>query len=64
MTFFKMREKETETVIENIFSGVDISKLSENRVKPCEENLTEKDLYKSLKSMQRGKSLGNNGLTK
>ena len=28
----------------NFFSDVDIPKLSENQVKLCEENLTEKDL--------------------
>ena len=48
----------------NFFSDVDIPKLSENQVKLCEENLTEKDLYNSLKSMQSDKSPGNDGLTK
>ena len=46
------------------FSDVNIPKLSENQVKLCEENLTEKDLYNSLKSMQSDKSPGNDGLTK
>ena len=39
-------------------------KLSEDQVKLCEEDLTEKDLYKSLRSMQNDKSHGNDGLTK
>ena len=30
--------------MKNFFSDVDIPKLSENQVKLCEENLTEKDL--------------------
>ena len=50
--------------MENLFSDVDIPKLSENQVKHCEENLTEKDLHNSLKSMQSDKSPGNDGLTK
>ena len=50
--------------MENCFSDVDISKLSKNQVKLCEENLAEKDLYNSLKSMQSDKSPGNNRLTK
>ena len=50
--------------MEKFFSDVDIPKLSENQVKLCEENLTEKDLHNSLKSMQSDKSKGNDGLTK
>ena len=50
--------------MENFFSDVDIPKLSENQVKLCEETLTEKNLYNSLKSMQSDKSQGNDGLTK
>ena len=46
------------------FSDVDIPKLSKNQVKLCEENLTEKDLYNSMKSMQSDKSSGNDRLTK
>ena len=45
-------------------SDVGIPKLSENQVTLCEENLTEEDLYNSLKSMQSDKSPGNDGLTK
>ena len=47
--------------MENFFSDVDIPKLSENQVKICEENLTEKDFYNSSKSMQSNKSPGNDG---
>ena len=63
-TLFKTREQKTKIEMEKFFSDVDIPKLSENQVKLCEENLTEKDLYKSLKSMQSDKSPGNDGLTK
>ena len=61
---FKTREQKNKIEIEDLFSDVDIPKLSENQVKLYEENLTEKDLYKSLKSMQSDKSPGNDGLTK
>ena len=50
--------------METFFSDVDIPKLSENQANLCEENLTEKDLYNSLKSMQSDKSPGNDGLIK
>ena len=50
--------------MENFFCDVDLPKLSENQVKLIEENLTEKDLYNSLKSMQSDKSPGKDGLTK
>ena len=43
---------------------LNIAKLSQDKIKLCEEDLTEKDLYDSLKSMQNNKSLGNNGLPK
>ena len=46
------------------FINVDIPKLSENHTKLCKEDLTEKDSYNSLKSMQNDKSLGNDELRK
>ena len=63
-TLFKTWKQKTERKTENFFSNFDIPKLSENQAKNCEENLTEKDLYNSLKSMQSKKSPGNDGLTK
>ena len=50
--------------MEIVFSDVYIPKLSENQIKLCKDNLTAKDLYNSLKSMQSDKSAGNDGLTK
>ena len=68
-TLFKTREQKTKIETENFLSDVDIPKLSKiqnfkNQVRLCEENLTERDLYNSLKSMQSDKSPGNDGLTK
>ena len=60
----KTLEQKTAIKMETFFSDVDIPKPSENQVKLCEENLTEKDLYKSLKSMQSDKSPSSDGLTK
>ena len=50
--------------MENFLTEVSIQKLFENQEKLCEESLTEKDLYNSLKSMQSNNSPGNDGLTK
>ena len=50
--------------MESFFSDVDTPKLSKNQAKLCEEDLIEKDLYNSLKSMQNGKSPGNDRFTK
>ena len=63
-TLFKTQEQKTKIEMEIFFSDLDIPKLSENQVKLCVENLTEKYLHNSLKSMQNDKSPGNNGLTK
>ena len=50
--------------MEKFFSDIDIPKLSKNQVKLCEEDLTEKDLYNLLKSIQSDKSPGNDELAK
>ena len=61
---FKKREQKTTAKIKDFLNVIDVPKLSEDQVKLCEEDLTEKDLYKSLRSMQNDKSPGNDGLTK
>ena len=63
-TLFKTQEQKTAIELETFFSGVDIPKLSKNQSKLCAENVTEKDLYNSLKSMQSDKSPGNDGSAK
>ena len=50
--------------IKSFFSHINIQKLSEDKAKLCEEDLTEKDLYNSLKSMQNDISPGNEVLIK
>ena len=48
--FSKHRDKK-QMELETFFSDADIPKLPENQAKRCGENLTEKGLYSSLKSM-------------
>ena len=49
---------------EKLFSVISIfQKLSEDKRKLCEEDLTKEDLCDSLKSIQNGKYPGNDGLT-
>ena len=53
---FRKREQKTTVEIKGFLNVIDVSKLSEDQVKLCQEVLTEKDLYKSLRSMQNDKS--------
>ena len=52
------------TEIESFLSHINIPKLSEDKAKLSEEDLTRKDLYDSLKILQSDKSPVNDGLTK
>ena len=61
---FKKRYQKTAAEIKDFLNVIDVPKLSEDQVKLCEEDLTKKDLYKSLRSMQNDKSSGKDGLTK
>ena len=61
-TLFKKHKR--KIVIENFLSHINISKPSEDKAKLCEEDLTKKVLYDSLKSMQNDKFPGIDGLTK
>ena len=61
--FFKKREEKATVEIKDFLNVIDVPKLSEDQVKLCEEDLTEKDLYKSLRSMQNDKSPRNDGFT-
>ena len=62
--FSKHENKKLKQKWKPFFSDINILKLSENQAKLCEENLTEKDLYNSLKAMQSDKSPGDDKLTK
>ena len=63
-TLFKKSKQKTAAEIKNFLKHLNIPKLPEDKSKLCEEDLTEKDLYDPLKSMQNDKSSGNDGLTK
>ena len=43
---------------------IPIPSLTEEQKKICQSELTEKEIYQSLKSMENNKSLGNDALTK
>ena len=61
---FKKHKQKTKAKIKDFLNAIAVPKLFEDQVKLCEEHLTERDLYKSLRSMKNNKSLGNDGLTK
>ena len=63
-TYFRKRKQKTESATKSFISHLNIPKLSEDKSKLYWENLTEKDLCDSLKSMQNNKSPGNNVFTK
>ena len=63
-TPFKKLEQKTATEIKSFLSHINIPKLSEEKAKLYEKDLTKKDLYNSLKSIQNDKSPGNDSLTK
>ena len=63
-TLFKKHKQKTAAEIENVLRHLNIPKLLEDKSKLCEEDLTKKDLYNSLKSMQNDKCPGTDGLTK
>ena len=62
--FLKNANKKLRQKLKIFLRHLNIPKLSEDKSKLCEEDLTEKDLYDSLKSMQNDKSPDNDGLIK
>ena len=50
------------TRVKNFLAGLDLPKISEEHRLLCEEDITKEDLYESFKSMQGGKSPGNDSL--
>ena len=50
--FFKKREQKATAKIKDFLNAIDVPKLSEDQIKLCEEDLNQKKLWKSLRSMQ------------
>ena len=48
----------------NFLAELNLPKISEEHRLLCEEDITKDDIYESFKSMQGGKSPGNDGLGK
>ena len=63
-TLFKKREQKAAGEIKSFLNQINIPRLSEDKAKLCEKDLTEKDLFDSLKSIQNDRTPGNDGLTK
>ena len=57
-------QKDSVDDINDFLNTLDILKLSTDQIILCDIELTEKDLYHSMKSMKNVKSPGNDGLTK
>ena len=51
--FFKKRKQKTSAEIKDFLNAIDVPKLSDDQVNICEEDLTEKDLYRFLRSMHK-----------
>ena len=49
--FFKKCKQKTTAEIKDFLNFIDVQKYFEDQVKLCEEDLTKKYLYKSLKSV-------------
>ena len=62
--FQKPSQKYSADDINHFLNTLDIPKLSTDQIILCDIELTEKDLYDSMKSMKNDKSPGNDGLTK
>ena len=60
--FLKNQHKKTTAKITDFLNAIEVPKLSEDQAKFCDKYLIGK--YTFHKSMQNGKSLGNDGLTK
>ena len=57
-------QKDSTDDINHFLNILDIRKLSTDQIILCDIELTEKDLYDSMKTMENDKSPGNDGLTK
>ena len=62
--FLKLSLKYSTDDINHFLNSLDIPMLSAHQIILCDIELTEKDLYDSMKSMKNDKSPGNDGLTK
>ena len=62
--FQKPSQKDNADDISHFLHILDIPKLFPVQIVLCDIELTERDLYDSIKSMKNDKSPGNDGLTK
>ena len=67
MFFEQLFQKSTQKSIleqKNLLKDIPLPVLNQNQQSFCEQDITEKDLYNSLKEIPNNKSPGNDGLTK
>jgi len=63
-TLFSKKVTNTSEVNKNFLSSLDLPELSDEQKVFCDIDFTKEELYETLRSMQGGKSPGNDGLTK
>ena len=63
-SLFKKRDSKPSSQINDFLDTVQLPKLNIAEINECDNELSEKELYISLMSMQNNKSPGNDGLTK
>ena len=63
-SLFKKGDSKSPSQINDFLDKVQLPKLNITEINECDDELSEKELYISLMSMQNNKSPGNDGLTK
>ena len=63
-SLFKKCDSKLPSQINDFLDKVQLPKLNITEINECDDELSEKELYISLMSMQNNKSPGNDGLTK
>ena len=63
-SLFKKGDSKRPSQINDFLDKVQLPKLNITEINECDDELSEKELYISLMSMQNNKSPGNDGLTK
>ena len=63
-SLFKKDDSKSPSQINDFLDKVQLPKLNITEINECDDELSEKELYISLMSMQNNKSPGNDGLTK
>ena len=63
-SLYKKGESKSPSQINDFLDKVQLPKVNITEINECDNELSEKEFYMSLMSMQNNESLGNDGLTK